>query len=111
MKTINVKSWYDFPKKFTGIAIYLDGSKCWYVEGKHHRLDGPAIEYADGSKFWYVEGKYHRLDGPAIEWADGSKYWCIEGKYLTFQQFWERMKDTDYAPRIMAYMLGAKCKP
>ena len=108
MKTINVKSWRDIPKKFTGIAIYPNGYKAWYVKGKQHRLDGPAVECANGSKYWYIEGKCHRLDGPAIEYADGSKCWYIEGEYLTFQQFWERMKDTDYALKIMAYMLGAK---
>jgi hypothetical protein len=84
MKTINV-GWNGTPNNFTGIAIYPDGSKVWYVEGKRYRLDGPACEYADGSKYWYVEGKS-----------------------LTFEQFWEKQKDTEYAPRIMAYMLGAK---
>ena len=108
MKTINIKSWDDLPKQFTGIAIWPDGYKAWYVKGKYHRLDGPAIEWADGSKWWYIEGKHHRLDGPAIERIDGYKAWYIEGKSLTFQQFWEQMKDTDYAPKIMAYMLGAK---
>jgi hypothetical protein len=27
--------------------------------------------YDDGDKFWYLNGKYHRTDGPAIEWANG----------------------------------------
>jgi hypothetical protein len=105
------KAWY-----VEGILSRLDGpavewsndSKAWYVEGKYHRLDGPAVEWADGSKAWYVEHKLSRLDGPAIECADGSKYWYVEGKCMTFEQFWERQKDTIHAPRIMAYMLGAK---
>ena len=108
METINIESWSDIPKKFIGIAIWPNGYKAWLVEGKLHRLDGPACEYANGSKYWCIEGKYHRKDGPACEWADGSKEWYIEGKELTFEEFWKRMKDTDYAPRIMAYMLGAK---
>ena len=108
MKTINIKSWDDIPKQFTGIAIYPDGSKYWYVEGKFHRLDGPAIEWADGSKSWCIEDKLHRKDGPAIEYPNGAKFWYIEGKELTFQQFWELQKDTEYALKIMAYMLGAK---
>ena len=94
--------------RLDGPAIeYSDGSKYWYVEDKRHRLDGPACEWADGSKEWYVEDKRHRLDGPAIEYADGSKSWYVEDKELTFEQFWERQKDTEYAPKIMAYMLGA----
>jgi hypothetical protein len=107
----NSKAWYVEGKRhrLDGPAIeWANGSKYWYVEGKWHRLDGPAIEWANGDKFWYVEGKQHRLDGPAIEYANGSKFWYVEDKYLTFEQFWARVKDTEYAPRIMAYMLGAK---
>ena len=44
-----------------------DGDKSWYLNGKRHREDGPAIEDADGDKFWYLNGKQHREDGPAIE--------------------------------------------
>jgi hypothetical protein len=128
---MNIDNWDDLPNNFTGIAIFPIGDKFWYVEGKWHRLDGPAIEWANGDKYWYVEDKQHRLDGPACEWANGSKYWFvkgklhkldgpayedasgskewwIEGKHLTFEQFWAKQKDTEYAPRIMAYMLGAK---
>ena len=36
--------------------IYENGDKCWYLNGKRHRTDGPAIEYADGSKFWFING-------------------------------------------------------
>ena len=85
MKTININNWKEIPKHFTGIAIW-----------------------PDGSKFWYIDGKYSRLDGPAIEDTDGYKVWYIDDKRLTFIEFWERQKDTEYAPAIMAYMLGAK---
>ena len=37
---------------------------------------------ADGSKRWYLNGKCHREDGPAIEWANGSKYWYRNGKKI-----------------------------
>ena len=33
------------------------GAKCWYLNDKRHREDGPAVEYADGSKYWYLNGK------------------------------------------------------
>ena len=56
------------------------GTKLWSLDGKRHRLDGPAIEYAHGTKKWFVDGKRHRLDGPAIEWANGSKSWWVDGK-------------------------------
>ena len=59
------------------LVEHPDGTKQWWVDGKLHRLDGPAVEYEDGSKQWFVDGKCHRLDWPALEYADGSKYWYI----------------------------------
>ena len=70
------------PKNFTGIVEYAS-TKTWFVDGKCHRLDGPAIEYPSGSKEWFVDGLRHRVDGPAIEYADGSKQWWIEGNKIT----------------------------
>ena len=35
---------------------------------------------SDGTKAWYLNGKLHREDGPAIEWPDGSKQWYLNGK-------------------------------
>ncbi len=37
--------------------IDSDGEKHWFLNGKCHRTDGPAIEYADGEKFWYLNGE------------------------------------------------------
>ncbi len=62
--------------------ISSDGTKCWYLNGKLHRTDGPAVEWADRSKFWYLNDQLHRTDGPAIECADGPKYWYLNGKWL-----------------------------
>jgi hypothetical protein len=96
------------------VKVYEDGTKFWYLNGKHHREDGPAVEWADGSKFWYLDdklhredgpaiecedgskywylnGKRHREDGPAIEWANGGKCWCLDGKYLTQEEHRARM--------------------
>jgi hypothetical protein len=56
------------------------GYKSWYINGKLHREDGPAVEYADGTKHWCLNGKYHREDGPAVENADGDKFWYLNGK-------------------------------
>ena len=68
------------PHRLDGPAIeYSNGDKEWYVEGKLHRLDGPAVELADGTKEWYVEGNRHRLYGPAIEYSDGDKVWYVDG--------------------------------
>jgi hypothetical protein len=54
--------------------------KYWYLNGKYHREDGPAIELANGHKVWWLNGKLHREDGPAIERANGDKEWHLNGK-------------------------------
>ena len=64
-------------------VIVKDGTTSWYLNGKLHREDGPAVERADGDKEWYIDGKRHREDGPAIEWADGSKEWYKNGVEYT----------------------------
>jgi hypothetical protein len=57
-----------------------NGTKEWYLDGKVHRLDGPAIERANGTKEWWIEGKKHRKDGPAYECVNGTKKWYQQGK-------------------------------
>ena len=76
-----------------GPAIeWSDGAKEWYLNGKLHREDGPAIEYSNGDKHWYLNGKHHREDGPAIEGTNGAKFWYLNGKHLTEKQFNKKMK-------------------
>ena len=43
------------------------------------------VEY-NGDTFWYINGKLHREDGPAVEWANGSKEWYLNGGELTEEQ-------------------------
>ena len=62
------------------VRVYENGDKEWYLNGKCHREDGPAIERANGNKFWYLNGELHREDGPAKEYANGDKSWYKEGK-------------------------------
>ncbi|NVM34059.1 MAG: hypothetical protein HWN81_00590 [Candidatus Lokiarchaeota archaeon] len=75
---------------------YANGHREWYVEGKLHRLDGPAVEFANGSKYWFIDDKLHRLDGPACEYVSGSKRWYINGKHLTEEEFENHPKRLDY---------------
>ena len=67
--------------------IYDNGDKCWYLNGKVHRTDGPAVEYVNGNKYWYLNGKYHRTDGPAIEWVNGDKCWYINNINYSEEDF------------------------
>jgi hypothetical protein len=50
--------------------------------------------YADGDKFWYLKGKRHREDGPAVDYSDGYKSWWLNGKRLTEAEFNKRMAPT-----------------
>ena len=68
------------------VKVYDCGTKEWFLSGKRHREDGPAIEYADGTKMWFLNGERHREDGPAIEWADGDKSWYLNGSEVTKQE-------------------------
>ena len=70
------------------MTVNKNGAKEWRLNGKFHRLDGPAIESVGrGGKEWWQNGKRHRLDGPAIEWADGFKGWYLNGKYYSEDAF------------------------
>ena len=84
MKIIKTKNiWYEVSKDFTGIVEYTSGDKRWYLNGKRHREDGPAVEFGNGDKSWYLNGRAHRIDGPAIEWINGYKEYWINGKNVT----------------------------
>jgi hypothetical protein len=80
METIKINAPWEVPKHFTGIAELTNGSKAWWLNGKRHRVDGPAVEHSDGSKSWYLNDKRHRVDGPAIEDADDTKVWYLNGQ-------------------------------
>jgi hypothetical protein len=68
-----------------GPAIeYENGDQEWYIEGKLHRIGGPAyITHQGKYKEWYEYGKSHRLDGPAITYYDGYEEWYYKGLFIT----------------------------
>ncbi|MBD3926099.1 hypothetical protein IEZ26_15855 [Nocardioides cavernae] len=64
-----------------------DGSRDdlrWYLHGKLHREDGPAIEYADGTLEWHRHDQLHRFDGPARDYAGGWRKWYVHGMHIPF---------------------------
>ena len=76
------KEWYLNGKRhrLNGPAYKnADGYKAWYINGIRHRIDGPAIEYTSGTKQWYINDELHRTDGPAIEYINGRKEWYVHG--------------------------------
>ena len=69
-------------KEYT-VKVFEDGSASWYLDGKRHREDGPAVEFSNGTKGWYLDGKLHREDGPAVERENGRKEWYLHGDPIT----------------------------
>jgi len=57
--------------------------RAWYQHGLHHREGGPAVEKSTSInkwiKLWYRNGRLHREDGPAIEKSNGTKMWYLNG--------------------------------
>jgi len=46
----------------------------------------------DGSKFWYLNGKYHREDGPAVEYPDGEKRWFLTDIKFSFEDYIQELR-------------------
>jgi hypothetical protein len=78
-------------------AEFTDGLKEWWLNGKLHRVDGPAIE-ADKFKKWYVNGKLHRVDGPAQEYSNGDRRWWIDDQRLYKKDFDQTIQEAKALP-------------
>jgi hypothetical protein len=59
----------------------------------------------DGSKVWWLNGKLHRTDGPAIERADGRKEWWLNGDLVSWQEVYRQANDPEIELRILSYAL------
>ena len=67
--------------------------------------------YEGGSKHWYLNGKPHREDGPAVEYANGDKEWWLNGKKLTEEQFLkETTKTKELTVAELEELLGYSIK-
>jgi len=81
-KVLNIIDEIEYISLGDGKEIIVDftGHKLWYLNGKFHREDGPALESPEGYKEWYLNGKQHRVGGPAVEDPDGAEAWYLNGK-------------------------------
>jgi len=95
-----------------GPAIeFPNGSKEWYLNGKRHREDGPAMEFPNGDKFWYLNGKLHRECGAAIEWDSGDKNWWLNGEEVTEEEHRRRTSKTkELTVQEISDLLGYEVK-
>jgi len=88
------------------MSVFADGSKEWLLNGKFHRIDGPAIEDADGTKNWLLNGNLHRTDGPAYEGADGSKMWFLNGNEVSWRDVYRQANDPEIELKILTAALS-----
>lgn len=71
----------------------------WYVNGKLHREDGPAvISIHDKSEYWYKDGDSHRLDGPAsinrnMDGTISCEEYFVEGMGYDKKTFYKKYYD------------------
>lgn len=66
-------------ENYTGILKDKENTK-YLVNGKLHRVDGPAWIHAVGRQSWWQNGLYHREGGPAIIGVKGIRQeWWIHG--------------------------------
>jgi hypothetical protein len=63
---------------FTRIYKYQNNIR-YYLAGRLHRDDGPAVIYSDGDFNYYRFGRLHREDGHAC-FINGNKHYYINGK-------------------------------
>ena len=49
-------------------------------------MNNPVID-ADGTKKWFMNGKFHSEDGPAVEYANGTIYWWLNDKKYKFNDW------------------------
>jgi|TARA_R110000850_G_C9646999_1_gene433943 hypothetical protein len=54
-----------------------------------------------GGKWWYLNGKHHRTDGPAIEFGTGDNEFWILDKQLSFNDWLEAIPDLTYEDKVM----------
>jgi hypothetical protein len=58
------------------------------------------FEFPDGTKEWFLDGKLHREDGPAIEYPDGRKFWLFNGIQISL----ETKSDDPKVKKLKEYM-------
>jgi hypothetical protein len=85
-----------------GPAVVVPGTyEAWYLNGELHRVDGPALSFLiSGNRKWYLNGKPHREDGPAVEQGDYIEWW-LKGNRLTYEAFIS--SDLSEYPRMANY--------
>ena len=57
----------------------------WWLDGRRHRVGAPAVIDGEHYQYW-LNGKRHREDGPACVKGE-YRNWFLDGKLLTEEEF------------------------
>ena len=84
--------------------VFENGDSRWYKDGLHHRDgDKPAVIEPGWKMWWVVDGKLHRLSGPAIDRPYRRVDYYINGEQYGKEE-WEKHPDV-VAYRLKQYSL------
>lgn len=63
---------------FTSPTMYQ-----WYVDGKRHRVGGPAVKHRDSDYCaYYINDRLHRVGGPAVVYDNGDVAYYYDGHFV-----------------------------
>jgi hypothetical protein len=48
-----------------------------------------------------LNNKHHRIDGPAIEWPNGDKLWFFDGRVVKWRDLFRQANDPEIELRIL----------
>jgi len=78
----------------------------WKLNGKYHRVDGPAVIWSDGTSEWHLHGQYHRIGGPAI--CDLNPEWdtyCIHGIAYSKTRYYQELLSAGHITKEELFLI------
>lgn len=76
------------------LTVYPDGTQEWNLgkDRKWHCVDGPAIICPGKFQAWYLNGKPHRIGGPARLSNNGLTEWWIDNHIYNFNDYCKELQ-------------------
>jgi hypothetical protein len=68
------------------------------------------MDWANGHKEWWVNGKRHRMDGPAVEWANGDKEWYFRNKKVSKRQMKTQVSKLQLKILLLSRVVNPFCE-
>jgi hypothetical protein len=71
------------------------------IAQRRYAMRAKMFTHADGTKVWWLDGRRHRTDGPAIEYTSGHNEWCIDGHTYTFDEWLEVNSNLTHEQKVI----------